>query len=190
MPYDEDTLRRLYIDEGMSTTQVAKALGLKDAGTISRALRRYGIPARSIAEGVSRSWNGNTARKQWAASNLRFQAVEHYEKGVATRAVQYRANPTPSESVAIDYLSSIGEPFDFQVQFGVYIADFVLPRRGQILEIDTGHHNTPSIAARDAKRDEFLAGEGYCVLRVPFKEESPHAFLRKLTEAVPATLRP
>ena len=45
---DADTLRRLYVEQGLTTTAVAAELGC-GVGTIRRALRQHGIEVRGSA---------------------------------------------------------------------------------------------------------------------------------------------
>jgi 2-isopropylmalate synthase len=55
-----------------------------------------------------------------------------------------------------------GAKFRRQAPVGPYIADFVCLRRKVIVEADGGQH---SGNARDAVRDQWLAREGYVVVR-------------------------
>ena len=52
--------------------------------------------------------------------------------------------------------------FRRQAPLGPNIADFVCHARKLVIEVDGGQH---SGSARDARRDEWMAGEGYRVLR-------------------------
>ena len=55
-------------------------------------------------------------------------------------------------------------PFDFQVVFGYYIADFVFPTRMLILELDGKSHKKTK--QWDEKRDRFLSTLGFAVWRI------------------------
>jgi very-short-patch-repair endonuclease len=170
--WNPEDIRRLYWEENLSTTAIAKAVGSGGgAPAIIRFMQRHGIPRRTNAEGISLSWQGADDRRAWAAANLRHQSVAHYEKGVATRADQYRNKPNQWERAAIEYLTTKKVAFQFQVAFNVYIADFVLPERMLIIEIDSLHHRMPHIAARDQRRTEYLEGLGYTVRRVNVQAE-------------------
>jgi very-short-patch-repair endonuclease len=55
-----------------------------------------------------------------------------------------------------------GAAFRRQAPLGPYIADFVCHASKLVIEVDGGQH---SGSARDARRDAWLAQEGYRVLR-------------------------
>ena len=55
--------------------------------------------------------------------------------------------------------------FRRQVPIGRYIADFVHLRARLIVELDGGWHDFPEAQLHDALRDEWLASQGYRVLR-------------------------
>ena len=52
-----------------------------------------------------------------------------------------------------------------QAPVGPYVVDFAVHEHRLIIEIDGEHHFRPEGLARDAKRDEWLASQGYRVLR-------------------------
>jgi very-short-patch-repair endonuclease len=52
-----------------------------------------------------------------------------------------------------------------QAPIGQYIVDFVVHERRLVIEVDGEHHFTPDGMARDARRDAWLVGIGYRVLR-------------------------
>ncbi len=52
-----------------------------------------------------------------------------------------------------------------QVPIGSYIADFAIHEAKLVIEVDGEFHYRPSRLAADVKRDRWLAGEGYRVLR-------------------------
>ena len=58
-----------------------------------------------------------------------------------------------------------GLGFRRQVPIGRYIADFCCHAARLVVEVDGGQHGTDLGSARDVRRDAFLAGEGYRVLR-------------------------
>jgi very-short-patch-repair endonuclease len=63
-----------------------------------------------------------------------------------------------------------GARFRRQHPIGRYIADFVCLERRLIVEVDGGQHTEDDRIVRDARRDRWLDGEGYRVLRVPTVE--------------------
>ena len=52
-----------------------------------------------------------------------------------------------------------------QAPIGPYIADFVIHSKSLIIEVDGEHHFLTERIQRDAIRDEWLATQGYKVLR-------------------------
>lgn len=175
-------LRRMYVDEKMSTTRIAQELQFSGgAGQICRLLRRYGIPTRTIAESVSMSWEGNEDRRKKSSEWARKMAVQYYELGVDTRAKQYRQRPGTWEQLTIDYLTERHEPFEFQIPFGVYILDFILTDRNLCLEIDSGHHSIEHIKERDERRDAAVREIGLIPERLlAQKLLSPGVFFARL----------
>jgi very-short-patch-repair endonuclease len=61
-------------------------------------------------------------------------------------------------------LEGIG--FRRQVPIGPYVVDFASHRMRLVIELDGGQHAESGASKRDRTRDEFLASEGYRVLRL------------------------
>jgi very-short-patch-repair endonuclease len=81
-------------------------------------------------------------------------------------AKQLRRNSTDAEHKLWQALRSrqlSNMKFRRQVPIGSYIVDFVCPAAKLIIEIDGGQHSDQ--ADYDAKRSEYLAREGYRVIR-------------------------
>jgi very-short-patch-repair endonuclease len=53
-----------------------------------------------------------------------------------------------------------------QAPIGPYIVDFAIHERKLVIEVDGEHHFTAEGLARDARRDAWLEGVGYRVLRL------------------------
>ncbi|HYE45041.1 MAG TPA: endonuclease domain-containing protein [Caulobacter sp.] len=82
------------------------------------------------------------------------------------RAEIMRREPTFAEKVMWDRLRNrklAGLKFRRQAPIGPYIADFLCKEARLIVEFDGPHHD----ADYDAKRDAWLGGQGYRVLRFP-----------------------
>ena len=60
-----------------------------------------------------------------------------------------------------------GLRFRRQHPVGPYILDFYCPSARLAVEVDGAAHHTPDAARHDDRRDEWLAGHGIRVLRVP-----------------------
>ena len=59
-----------------------------------------------------------------------------------------------------------GVAFRRQVPIGPYVADFMCRKADLIVEVDGEQHALPEQAAHDERRDAFLRGQGYTVVRV------------------------
>jgi very-short-patch-repair endonuclease len=77
-----------------------------------------------------------------------------------------RIAPTTSEHVLWQAIRGqrLGVAFRRQAVVGPYIVDFLAARVRLIVEVDGGYHLTRRQA--DARRDRWLVGAGYRVLRV------------------------
>ena len=63
-----------------------------------------------------------------------------------------------------------GARFRRQHPMGRYIVDFVCLERRLVIEVDGGQHTEDAQIAYDARRDRWLEGEGYRVMRVSTAE--------------------
>ncbi|PSJ64944.1 hypothetical protein C7I84_04190 [Mesorhizobium ephedrae] len=59
-----------------------------------------------------------------------------------------------------------------QAPIGPYVADFVIHEHRLVIEVDGEHHFLPDRMSRDLRRDEWLASQGYKVLRLTTGELS------------------
>ena len=75
-----------------------------------------------------------------------------------------------------------GLKFVPQMAVGPYIADFACRRKRLIVEIDGGTHSTDEELAHDARRDAFLHGAGYDILR--FRNSEVYEALDMVCEAI------
>ena len=104
---------------------------------------------------------------------------------LAERAFAMRASPTSSERALWEAIrcNRLGVAFRQQVPIGgKYIADFLAPSVGLIVEVDGGSHAERRVA--DARRDRNLRRLGYRVLRL-----EAGVVLRQLPVAVEAVRR-
>jgi very-short-patch-repair endonuclease len=84
------------------------------------------------------------------------------------RAKDLRQTQTEAETFVWSELRSrrfSGFKFRRQVPLGNYIVDFVCLDRRVIVELDGGQHNEVARKAYDARRDAWLRGSGFVVLR-------------------------
>jgi very-short-patch-repair endonuclease len=83
-----------------------------------------------------------------------------------SRARRLRKNMTDAERKLWQYLrlrQLDGHKFRRQVRIGPYIADFVCLKAMLIIEVDGGQH--ADARAYDSRRDDFMRGQGYRILR-------------------------
>jgi very-short-patch-repair endonuclease len=85
------------------------------------------------------------------------------------RARKLRRNMTEGErklwSELKEFCRLYGLHVRKQAPIGPYIADFVIHSKGLVIEVDGEHHFLPEQMNHDSKRDEWLATQGYRVLR-------------------------
>ena len=82
------------------------------------------------------------------------------------RARELRRDATPAERRLWQYLSNSqlsGHKFSRQMPLGPYYCDFLCRRAKLVVELDGDTHAMS--AAADARRDAFMRGQGYTVLR-------------------------
>ena len=84
------------------------------------------------------------------------------------RARHLRRNMTDAEKFVWTQLRSrrfAGYKFRRQAQIGPYIADFICFECRLIVELDGAHHADPEKRAHDERRTNWLAKQGFRVLR-------------------------
>ncbi len=78
---------------------------------------------------------------------------------------QMRRNGTPAERLFKGRLDAAGIEHVCQCVIGFYVADFAIPRRMLVVELDGSSHNDRAVY--DQRRDEFVRSVGFSVLRLP-----------------------
>ena len=102
------------------------------------------------------------------------------------RARSLRSAPTWTEAKLWDRLRRLPIRIRRQAPIGPYVADFACLRARLVIEVDGGVHNLTDVALRDLKRDAWLAGEGYRVLRIDSRR-IPHdldAVVAEIAQAI------
>jgi len=95
----------------------------------------------------------------WGLSVERLDQLQGY-------AAEMRRNPTEPEKRLWRHLSNSqlgGYKFRRQSVIGQYVADFLCPRKGLIVEVDGDTHHDRTV---DQRRDATLSAMGFSVLRV------------------------
>ena len=86
----------------------------------------------------------------------------------ANRARTLRLNSSPAERRMwrlLHVFRTDGYHFRKQVPIGPYCADIACHHARVVIEVDGDTHGTPAAIRRDRRRDAFLRGEGYHVIR-------------------------
>ena len=74
--------------------------------------------------------------------------------------------------------------FRRQHPVGPYVLDFYCSEAGLCVEVDGAAHDNPQVAARDARRDLWLAYHGIRVLRLPAAEILRDDLIEGLLQAI------
>ncbi len=108
---------------------------------------------------------GGKGKEKGTARYMPTRISQHMRR----RARELRMNMTPPERLLWEALRDLnrfeGARFRRQTAIGPYVVDFVSFRHGLVIEVDGETHVGEGAARRDAKRDAFLAGEGFEVVR-------------------------
>jgi very-short-patch-repair endonuclease len=107
-----------------------------------------------------------------------------------TYAARMTRKPTGAESRFMARLDAAGIPYKFQEPLSMYIADFLIPSRMLVIEIDGGYHDDPQTKWKDDKRDEHLSAGGLHVVRIRNEDVDswPLETITKLRVRVPKSL--
>src|SRR6516164_2772783 len=92
----------------------------------------------------------------------------HVSTKQRVRARSLRANSTDAERIMWSALRAhrmSGASFRRQTPIGPYVVDFICHAARLVIEIDGGPHFESKQEQRDARRDAYLAGKGFRVLR-------------------------
>jgi len=115
-----------------------------------------------------------------------FDRNERIKPGVRLRARRLRTVPTWTEAKLWERLRKLNIRIRRQAPIGPYVVDFACLRARLVIEVDGGVHNRMDVALRDLKRDEWLASQGYRVLRIDSRR-IPHdldAVIAEITQAI------
>ena len=108
-------------------------------------------------------WHSKINKNRWAK-------LSHEERIQHTRAMRLaaqKANPSSLELPIAQILDALEISYKSQKSIGPYIVDFYLPGHNLIIECDGDYwHSLPGRKEKDQKRDRWLRGHGYEVLRL------------------------
>lgn len=93
---------------------------------------------------------------------------------------QMRRSPTPSERAFDERLWNLGVLFQRQIIIGFYCVDFLLPDRLLVIELDGPEHERH--IWYDARRDAFIRGAGFSLIRIPNGEVHSYPIVQRIKE--------
>lgn len=116
----------------------------------------------------------------------RFAKTSRIKEGAIARARTLRADPTCAETRLWKRLRQLEIRFRRQAPIGPYVVDFACHPARLVIEVDGGVHDRTEVAVRDLRRDEWLAGQGYRVIRIPNRrvENDIDAVVAEIAKAV------
>jgi len=144
-------------------------------------------------------FNKFTGHMQWCEMNPRREEImlnkkrkesgkvlsEETKKKISISRIKYLKENPDKVPYLLNHSSKISYPEEtiikylnlynikgwiFQMQFSIYKLDFAFPEYKLDVEIDGATHNTEKVKKIDARRDLFLAENGWRVLRITAKE--------------------
>lgn len=99
-----------------------------------------------------------------------------------------RKKMTEAESVLWEYLRRWPRPYRFRRQhiIGDYIVDFACLAANLVVEVDGGYHFTDKQIALDEIRSEYLAAQGFRIVRFSNEQviSEPDIVIDKIKEAI------
>jgi very-short-patch-repair endonuclease len=101
--------------------------------------------------------------------------ITHISRFTRERARELRNTLTPPERKLWKYLrqmEQLGFHFRRQAPIGPYVADFAELTRKLIIELDEESYGDAQALRRDARRDHFLLGAGFRIVRISNSEIS------------------
>jgi type I restriction-modification system DNA methylase subunit len=121
---------------------------------------------------------------------------QHYRggfefSGLVDRARELRKTQTPAEDVLWQLLRNrqLAElKFRRQHQVGDYVVDFFCAEQGLVVETDGPVHNTDRLKKHDGRRDAYLRGLGFTVLR--FTNDAVIAQIEQVLADIVAAVHP
>ena len=171
-------LWKMHWVDDMTMQQIADHFGVHRRAVIDW-FKRLGIRNRTIAEDNHRRYANMTPEQikaQTAQANERFRELCKDEDWVGEQAIRCLTSQnfrsSKWECMVEAELASRGERFEKQKRFGRYIADFYLPDRKLVVEVDSHSHKTARGYGNPKwiPRDKYLRECGVEVLHLTNEE--------------------
>lgn len=122
---------------------------------------------RLLADPERRKAIGQRIRRFWASLTPEEKSKIALPGRLACLEATRLREPTSIERAVAEELTRLDIKFEQQVIFKYYVADIYLPGHRTIIECDGDYwHSTPEMKAHDKKRDRWLAGNGFAVIRL------------------------
>ena len=142
--------------------------------------KELGLPKPIPTDETRRIWSEKTTANNLNRSDEINKKISDsmrkaHEEGRAWNIGKSRWNNEPSYPERF-FMKVIENEFDDksyenEYSIGIYSADFCWPHLKKVIEIDGDQHQRfDEYVERDKRKDEFLTGEGYQILRVVWKE--------------------
>lgn len=179
---DPERLRRWYVDEGLTSTEIAELVGVAPA-SVRKALRALGI-SRSLSQAMRLRWQNVTDEQRAAMLDPPHAAcrgrVVPYEERLSDAKARYalQVGIGPHEVTFAGMLRDRGVPFVQQLPCGPYNLDFAIAEHGVAVEVVAGGGN-PRARANAAERTEHVL-DSWHLFVVKFQTPVP----RVITEGV------
>lgn len=165
----EETRRKLSEShKGIPKPNVSKALmGHKVSLETRDKIRKSLIGHRNLTEeGRQRK---RELKKLWWSKKTQDERSFYASRACAGN--KGKSFPSSIEFKVRGFLIDLDIPFGGNIPFSPYIVDLLLPKHMIIIECDGEYwHSLPDKSERDKRKDEFLVGLGYQVIRITDKE--------------------
>ena len=99
------------------------------------------------------------------------------------KSKKMREKPTSAELIMLGRLEMSGMKFRHQCPLGIYIADFFIPSKLVVIEVDGSYHDSEKQQKKDKARDKYLTTMGATVIRV--QNEDAASFELRLVRDMP-----
>jgi very-short-patch-repair endonuclease len=112
----------------------------------------------------------------------------HTSQRADEAARRLRRAPTFAEGKLWKVLRKTDLHFRRQAPIGPYVVDFVCHAARLVVEVDGEVHELPEVAARDVRREAWLTGRGYQVIRFSNDQaiSDPHSLVQLIVETASA----
>jgi very-short-patch-repair endonuclease len=159
-----------FYDEGHNLVVTGKEFGISKDGLLAAAKRGLWKP-RSRGEATAlRHKNTPLKHSEETKQKLREQMLERRANGYDWTFAHAKTNGVSyPEQFFIDVIANEfqDKEYTFQYPLGKYAIDFAWPGKKIAIEIDGEQHYTqPEQQARDRRKEELLAAEGWQLLRL------------------------